>query len=137
MLIPIFAGVSIATVSFTTSAVEDLEVDPSISTVTVTFANDGTYTGSGGVSGFSGNWIDPTSAAGDDYEIRMSVNSGTTPSGASTGSWLGLGTSRIWLLTQSGVGAKTANVTVEIRKASGATLSNGGGAFDMTATVTV
>jgi hypothetical protein len=138
MLIPISSGLAVAVVSFTTSAVEDLEIDPSAATVTVTFANDGTYTGAGGISGFSGNWVTPTSYAGDDYEIRMTVNSGTTPAGSATGSWLGLGTTRAWSLTQITAGTKTANVTIEIRRASsGVVLSSGSGAFDMTAEVTI
>lgn len=138
MLIPISSGFAGATVSFTVGDVVDSQVDPDFSIAGVSFFNDGTYTGTGNISGFSGNWIAPTSAAGNDYEIRMTVNSGTTPSGSATGSWLGLGTSRIWTLSQSGVGSLTANVTVEIRRASsGSVLSDGGGAFDFSVTVSI
>jgi len=137
MFIPITSGLASAVVSFTAGNVEDLEIDPGFSTATVTFANDGSYSGTGNVSGFSGNWISPLTAAGNDYEIRMTVNSGSTPGGATTGSWLALGTTRIWTFSQVVVGFTTANVTVEIRKASsGVVLSDGGGAFNMSATVT-
>jgi len=68
----------------------------------------------------------------------MTVNSGTTPAGSATASWLGLGTTRAWSLTQITAGTKTANVTIEIRRASsGVVLSSGSGAFDMTAEVTI
>ena len=137
MFIPITSGLASAVVSFTVGNVEDIQVDPSISYVDVTFANDGSCTGAGGFSGFSGNWITPLTAAGSDYEVRMTVNSGSTPAGSATGSWLSLGTSRFWTFTQVIVGFTTANVTVEIRKASsGVVLSDGGGAFNMSATVT-
>lgn len=138
MLIPITSGLASAVVSFATGNVEDAEVDPGFSTVTVTFASDGSYSGDGNVSGFSGNWVTPLTAAGSDYEVRMTVNSGSTPGGSATGSWLSLGTTRFWTFSQVGVGFTTSNVTVEIRKASsGVVLSDGGGAFNMSATVSI
>jgi|LakMenE18May11ns_1017448.scaffolds.fasta_scaffold9097426_1 hypothetical protein len=125
-------------VSFTTGPVTDEQIDPATATAEVSFTNAGAYSGTGNVESFSGTWIVPTSAAGNAYEIRMTVNSGTTPSGSATGSWLGLGTTRTWTITKSGLGpSTTSNVTIEIRNASTlAVLSNGGGAFVMTATVT-
>lgn len=138
MLIPITSGLGQPVVAFVAGSVSDFEVDPASASVSVTFANDGSYSTDGNVSGFSGDWITPVSAAGNSYEIRMTVNSGSTPSGAATGSWLGLGTTRTWSLEQVGVGSTAANVTVEIRNAATAVvLSDGGGAFDMTATVGV
>jgi hypothetical protein len=136
MLVPITSGFASAVVSFTAGAVSDLDGGGGTASVSVQFTNAGAYTGTGNVQGFSGNWITPTSAAGSAYEIRMTVNSGSTPSGSATASWLALGTTRTWDLSQSGVGATMGNVTVEIRNASTlAVLSSGGGAFDMTATV--
>lgn len=125
-----------AQVSFITGAVSDLQVSPGSAAAEVTFTNTGTYTGTGNIEGFSGNWITPTSAAGSAYDIRMTVNSGSTPTGSATGIWLSLGTTRTWTISRSGIGTNASNVTVEIRNASTlATLSNGGGAFDMTADV--
>jgi hypothetical protein len=124
-------------VAFTVGAVSDFQIDPGSAAAEVTFANNGTYAGTGNIEGFSGNWISPTSAAGDAYDIRMTVNSGTTPSGSTTGIWLGLGTTRTWTISRSGLGTTASNVTVEIRRVSTlAVLSDGGGAFDMTASVT-
>jgi hypothetical protein len=137
MLIPITSGMaSAAVVSFTTGAVADFQITPGTAAAEVTFTNAGAYTGSGNIQGFSGNWITPTSAAGSAYDVRMTRNSGSTPSGSATGVWLSLGTTRTWTITQPGAGTTASNVTVEIRNASTlAVLSDGGGAFDMTADV--
>ena len=137
MLIPITSGMaSAAVVSFTVGPVSDFQLSPGSAAAEVTFTNTGTYTGTGNVQGFSGNWIAPTSAAGSAYDIRMTVNTGSTPTGSTTGIWLSLGTTRTWTISQSGIGTTASNVTVEIRNASTlAVLSNGGGAFDMTADV--
>lgn len=125
-----------AQVSFIVGAVSDFQLSPGTSNAEVTFTNTGTYSGTGNIEGFSGNWITPTSAAGSAYDIRMTVNSGSTPTGSAPGIWLSLGTTRTWTISQSGIGTNASNVTVEIRNASTlATLSNGGGAFDMTADV--
>ena len=125
-----------AVVSFTLNAVSDFQLSPGSAAAEVTFLNTGGYTGVGNVEGFSGNWITPTSAAGSAYEIRLTVNSGTTPSGSAPNIWLSLGTARSWNITQSGDGTTACNVTIEIRRAStGAVLSDGGGPFDITATV--
>lgn len=137
MLIPITSGMaSAAVVSFTTGAVSDFQLDPGSAGAEVTFTNTGTYVGTGNIQGFSGNWITPTSAAGSAYDIRMTRNSGATPTGSTTGIWLSLGTTRTWTISQGGIGTTASNVTVEIRNASTlAVLSDGGGAFDMTANV--
>ncbi len=125
-----------AQVGFITGAVTDLQISPGSAAAEVTFTNTGTYTGTGNIQGFSGNWITPTSAAGSAYDIRMTVNTGSTPTGSATGIWLSLGATRSWSITQSGIGTTASNVTVEIRNASTlAVLSDGGGAFDMTADV--
>lgn len=135
------AGVASLTgpvVDFAVNAVTDAGLSPIPDTASaeVTFTNTGTYTGTGNIQGFSGDWIDPTSAAGSAYEIRMTINSGSTPTGSATGIWLGLGATRTWTISQSGVGTTTSNVTIEIRKAStGIVLSDGGGPFDITADV--
>jgi hypothetical protein len=126
----------VAAVSFTTGAVSDFQLSPGSAAAEVTFTSTGTYTGTGNIQGFSGNWITPTSAAGSAYDIRMTVNSGSTPTGSATGIWLSLGTTRTWTISRSGIGTTASNVTIEIRNASTlAVLSDGGGAFDMTADV--
>ena len=51
------------------------------------------------------------------YECRATVISGALSSGTA-GSWLSLGTSREWTVTQSVVGTNTCDLTIEIRNAS-------------------
>lgn len=71
-----------------------------------------------------GNWVNPKTAAGANYECRLTVNSGSVSSG-STGSWLSLGSNRGWSQSQIGDGLQTANVTLEIRSvASGVVLDS-------------
>lgn len=53
-----------------------------------------------------------------DYEVRATLNSGTTPVGT-LGSWLALSTSREWSLT-SVSGTLSCELLVEIRPTSGA-----------------
>lgn len=54
-----------------------------------------------------------------DFECRLTVNSGTAPSGDLTGTWLACSTTRTWTLTDtsSGGGPITNNCTIEIRDA--------------------
>jgi hypothetical protein len=71
-----------------------------------------------------GDWIDPKANAPSDYEVQATLNSGTLTSGT-TGSWLALTSNRSWTLTRATVGAAdTVDLTIEIRKGSGATLAS-------------
>lgn len=78
-----------------------------------------------------GDWITPKAAAGSSYEVRVTVNSGSLSSGTS-GSWLSLGLTRTWSVAVSGGGEASANITIEIRKASSGVIPPGG-----TATITI
>ena len=95
-------------------------------TATYTLESDGdvvTATTPGG-SIDAGDWIDPKANAPSDYEVRATLNSGTLTSGT-TGSWLALTSNRSWTLTQVTVGVATqVDLTIEIRKGSGATLAS-------------
>lgn len=71
-----------------------------------------------------GDWITPKNAAGANYEVRATVNSGSLSTGT-TGSWLSLGSSQSWSAVQSGAGVTGAELLIEIRRASGgATLAS-------------
>lgn len=95
-------------------------------TATYTLESDGdvmTATTPGG-SVDAGDWIDPKASAPSDYECRATLDAGTVSSGT-TGSWLALTSNRSWTLQQVTVGAATqVSLTIEIRKASGATLAS-------------
>lgn len=73
-----------------------------------------------------GDWISPKASAPSDYEVRATLNSGTLNAGSSaTGSWLALTSNRSWGVTRTVVGvADTGDLTIEIRKGSGATLAS-------------
>jgi hypothetical protein len=71
-----------------------------------------------------GDWIDPKANAPSDYEVQATLNAGTLTSGT-TGSWLALTSNRSWTLTRATVGAADqVDLTIEIRKGSGATLAS-------------
>jgi len=77
--------------------------------------SDGTYTSTGEAGG---NYCNPTSIA-PLLDARLTVNSGTAPTGAATGIWLNLGTTRTWTLSvTAGGGIRATNCTLEIRDAS-------------------
>lgn len=73
--------------------------------------------GTGSATGF-GTWSWLLSGLNSDYQVRATVTSGPTPTGSPTASWLSLGTTRNWALTQSGVGSQTTYLTIEIRRVS-------------------
>jgi hypothetical protein len=59
------------------------------------------------------------------YDVRATLNSGTSPAGSAVGSWLQLNADRTWSLTSSPGNTQTCNLTVEIRPTGGgATLAN-------------
>lgn len=68
-----------------------------------------------------GDWVTPKSAAGANFEVRATLNSGTLTSGT-TGSWLALSSTRSWNVVQIGSGSSTAQILVEIRRASTGTV---------------
>lgn len=62
-----------------------------------------------------GEWVVPRSAAGGNFEVFATLNSGTLSTGT-TGSWLDLGSDRSWGVSQAIVGTKTAVIGLEIRR---------------------
>jgi len=108
------SGVAVSSVgSGTQTATYTLESDGDVVTAT---------TGGGSVD--AGDWIDPKANAPSDYECRATLNSGTLTSGT-TGSWLALTSNRSWSLQQITIGQATqVDLTIEIRKGSGATLAS-------------
>lgn len=61
-----------------------------------------------------GDWINPKSSAPGSYEVRADVVFGTV-TGASTGTWLALTSSRSWVLDNVTPGVVSARLTVSIR----------------------
>lgn len=84
-----------------------------------------------GTISITGNSSSPTSGTwavgnvtGSDWEARLTVNSGTSPSGAATNTWLALSTGRAWSLTRAIAGIVTGNYTIEVRDAATSTLQD-------------
>lgn len=59
-----------------------------------------------------GTWCTPTGNA-PLYQCKMTLNTGTFTSGT-TGSFLALSSTRTWVVTQSVLGVKNVNATIEI-----------------------
>lgn len=107
---------------------------PTVPSTTVTFAvnRDGSMTVSGTGGNESGtepdpliDWYKPEGATvGDDYEVRITVNSGTGFDTGTVGSWLALTSDRTWTRIYNSIGSSTVNFTIEIRTSAGATLAS-------------
>ena len=76
-----------------------------------------------------GDWIAPKISFGS-YEARLTVNSGATPTGSATGTWLALSSTLTWTISRTSVGTTSSNCTIEIRNAAS-------GAVKTSATVTL
>lgn len=62
-------------------------------------------------------WDSQPATVGD-YEVRLTRNSGTSPTGSALGTWLPLSSTQTWVLTASAGNVLTSNLTAEIRKTS-------------------
>lgn len=107
-------------VSLSSQLVEDTVLDPADASVTYEVNSDGTVT-----PPVTQNWwrAGVTPGIGSGYEVRATLQSGTTPSGT-LGSWLALSSSRAWTLTRTSQGTNTAELLVEIRATSGTVLAS-------------
>lgn len=124
ILLPAFAAMGGDKISL--SNVTVVSVGAGTQTATYTLESDGdviSATTDGG-SVDEGDWIDPKANAPSDYECLATLNSGTLTSGT-TGSWLALTSNRSWSLQKISIGQATqVDLTIEIRKGSGATLAS-------------
>jgi hypothetical protein len=114
-----------------------IALDPADATVTLEFDTDGDGSMQGNVTN-AFEWFSPvTPGIGTGYWIRLTVNSGTSPSGSAVGSWLQLSSARSWSLTRTTIGTFTGNYTLEIATDSGGTNIVASQTINMTAQVTV
>jgi hypothetical protein len=99
--------------------VTDVEIGANADAI-INFNNTGTYTSTGNASAPSGTWKNTGNAS--DYDIMFTVSSGAVTGGDSVGSWINLGTSRSWSVTDAvaGGGAVAASGTVYISRAGAA-----------------
>ena len=126
ILLAAFGAIGGDTISL--SGVSVYSVGAGAQTATYTLESDGdvmSATTDGG-SADEGDWISPKASAPSDYEVQATLNSGTLGGGSSaTGSWLALTSNRSWSVAQSVNSGESnaADLTIEIRKGSGATLA--------------
>jgi hypothetical protein len=101
-------------------SVLDLVIDPADASAYIEVYSNGTYYTSGVGAGTS-TWMG--GGTGADYEARWTPDplTGSTyvalTSSSGTGSWLSLGTSRIWQLDNTSVDSRVARGTLEVRMA--------------------
>lgn len=97
------------------STIQDGAIDPADASVQLDLDQNGEggYDQFGGAVSFS--WFAPNLPdVGASYWCRLTVNSGSTPTGSATGSILSLASFRSWVLTRATLGTTTANLTLEI-----------------------
>lgn len=112
---------------------------PTSASAELLFGTDGTLTTYVNNSGTQrlpewGGFAAGLSGLGPFYQARLTVNSGSSPSGASAGSWLDLSTERRWTLTQGGLGSSSGSWLVEIREKNSETVIDSA-TYTMTAVV--
>lgn len=106
----------------------DFAASPSSASASVSFGTDGSISLTGGGSQ---SWFSPNVAGvGASFWVRATLNSGAVSSGT-TGSWLQLNSSRSWTCNRTGIGAISANLTIEIA------LDSGGSQIVATGTYTI
>lgn len=96
------------------SSVNVVDPDDATAGYRITSAGIEQDTGASGTYSGTHEVVDPVSNLAN-YEVRMTVNSGSFDSGT-VGSWLSLGTTRTWSISQTDIGSKSANGTIEIRR---------------------
>jgi hypothetical protein len=114
-------GARVQLVSDTSTAIA---THPSNATAAVNITNAGVQSGT---DGGPYNWLKGGIAS--NYEIMATLISGTV-TGDAFGSWLNLGTSRVWSLTETGIGTKLGSITLQIRPVGGSVLTTATINFD-------
>ena len=120
MLLPKYYSQELIRVRLIGAFLNDETTDPDDAEVGYQLTSTGfeqEYEGLGGTYSTRGTWLLDGSAS--DYDCRLTVDLDLTPSGSATGTWLNLGTTRAWTLSDTApIGAaRTSTCTIEIRDA--------------------
>jgi hypothetical protein len=103
----------------------------------LSFNTDGTISVTGLDSSAGPNWRSPTLAGiGSSYWYRLTVNSGTSPTGASVGAWIQGSVTRTWTWTRVIPGVTSAACTIEVSGDSGGVSVVGSDTFNVAIVVT-
>lgn len=109
----------------TTQSASDLSTFPDDATAGWRFNRNGTIDRQIFSWSYRNDWGTPTGGTdGDDYQIKVTLNSGVTPSGLTMGVWYALSGSRIVYLTRGPIGTASCNLTVSIRDAATLTVQD-------------
>jgi len=109
---------------------------PGTASASVQFTAGGNVTVNSGTNrSWHPNSTGSSGAIGNDYEIRVTLSSGLTPSGPTLGSWHALSTTRTWSLSRSSFGISTCSCSISIRPTGGSIEDTG--TFSITASVDV
>lgn len=95
--------------------ITDIAFSPSTATASFALNSNGTYTCIGSITPGNGTWLKGT-GTGADYEARITVIAGAFSTGT-VGSWISLGTNRLWTLDLAVIGSDAVVSVVEIRDA--------------------
>lgn len=122
-----FYGTSASvTVAFNASSYvgSDSESSGAVAQTSIVVNNNGTISGTGDTSP-SGEWTPDTKASGNGnpFQIRLTVNSGTPPSGNTVGSWLALTSNKTWNISAFNT-TVSGNYTIAIRNATTLTIED-------------
>lgn len=111
-----FYGTSNAIIAFESYNLSAFELDPNDAICYYRINSNGNVYGTNVGIPFDllEQWATPTSIASQ-YEVFATLNTGSL-SGGTTGSWLSLGTTRDWWVERTTVGARVANMSMQVRK---------------------
>lgn len=106
-----FYGTSNQYVAFDDVGASDYQFFPNTAYAFYSINNTGYVTSTGNPSA---QWSFPLSAASN-FEVYATLASGSVSSGTFN-SWLSLGTSRDWTCSQTSIGTKSAEISLQVRK---------------------
>lgn len=95
--------------------VTDSQSAPSTANAFLSLNSNGSYSAAGVGTG---SWL-IASTNGAAYDVRATLNSGTSPAGSAVGSWLAMSSNRGWSLGQIGLGSDSGELLLEFRPTGG------------------
>lgn len=113
-------------VPLTNMTASDTQSFPVPASASISFSSTGVISYTGNASSGPVSWFLPhTIGVGNQYWIKLTVNSGTGPTSGTAGSVLALSAGQIWTWLKNTLGAITANCTITL-------YSDAGGASPVT-----
>lgn len=132
LAIALASGPQINPVAFSNQTLSDSNAVAAPATATISYNTDRTVKNQASTT--LENWL-LAGYATSNYQIRATVQSGSTPTGDLTNSWLGLSANRSWSVSESGgvAGSTTTTLLIEIRDAAAPNTLRGSATVTLTA----